>query len=153
MRRLFFYFDRLLAVISASSMVILMLVLLWQVISRYLLKNPSTITEELSRMLLIFMGSTGAVLSFMRKRHLALDLLYQRSSPKVQKVLREVSAVALVILGFIFLLGGILLIKEKWALGQTTAVLGFELKYFYFIIPFCGFLIMISPFNHPEEKS
>lgn len=152
LKHIYNWLERTLIYFSSGCMVLLLIVLLWQVLSRYLLKTPSTMTEELSRLLLIGMASTGAVLSFMRRKHLALDLLYQKSSPPLQKVLTEISAIAIFILGFILMVGGVLLIREKWDLGQTSAVLGFELIYFYFLIPICGFIIMISPFQHKEEN-
>lgn len=127
-------------------MFILLFVLLWQVFSRYVLKNPSTITEELSRLLLVAMASTGAVLSFIERKHLALDLLVQKSAPKTKKLLHEISAIATIILGLILTVGGIFLINEKWSLAQTSSMLGFRLVYFYFLIPFCGAIIMVSPF-------
>lgn len=133
-------------------MVVLFFVLLWQVLSRYLLSDPTTMTEELSRLLLIAMASTGAVLSFIKRRHLALDLVYQRSGPSMRKVLTEITAIATFIFGFILSVGGMLLIKTKWNLGQTSAMMGFDLIYFFFLIPICGFIIMLAPFQNKEVE-
>lgn len=127
-------------------MMILLFVLLWQVISRYVLKNPSTVTEELSRLLLVVMASTWAVLSFIERKHLALDLLVQKATPERKIHFHEISAIATIIFGLILTVGGVLLIKEKWSLAQTSSMLGFRLVYFYFLIPFCGAIIILSPF-------
>lgn len=144
--------EKGLELISTGCLLSLFFVLIWQILSRYLLQTPSTFTEELARLLLIVMASTGAVLSFFKGKHLALDLLYQKSGPALQKHLKEIYAVATIILGLILTVGGIFLIQEKWTLGQTSAVLGFELVYFYFLVPFCGIGIMLSPFHTEGDQ-
>lgn len=144
------YAERLLIVLSSLCLGTLFIVLLWQILSRYLFESPSTLTEELSRLLLIAMASFGTTLCFLQRKHLALDLLYQLGSPGSKKLLREIAAVAITILGLILTVGGIYLIREKWSLGQTSAVIGFRLVYFYFIIPFCGLLITLSPYKKEE---
>lgn len=140
------YSERLLIVLSSSCLGTLFFVLLWQIISRYLFDSPSTFTEELSRLLLIAMASFGTTLCFMKRKHLALDLLLQLAPYKKKKILREIIAVGITLVGVILTVGGLYLIKEKWSLGQTSAVIGFELVYFYFLIPFCGILIMLAPY-------
>ena len=142
--------ERLLIVLSSLCLGTLFFILLWQILSRYLFDSPSTFTEELSRLLLIAMASFGTTLCFMKRKHLALDLLLQMSTPARKKILEEIIAVAITLLGFILTVGGIYLIKEKWSLGQTSAVIGFKLVYFYFLIPFCGVLIMLSPYKSEE---
>lgn len=146
-RKFYLYSERLLIVLSSTCLGTLFVVLIWQILSRYLFDSPSTFTEELSRLLLIAMASFGATLCFLKRKHLALDLLLQVSSPEKKKVLREIIAVAVFLIGVILTIGGIYLIKEKWSLGQTSAVIGFKLVYFYFLIPFCGILIALSPFK------
>ena len=61
---------------------ILVLDVLWQVISRYLLKSPSSFTDELARFLLIWVGILGAAYATGKKMHLAIDVLINRFNPK-----------------------------------------------------------------------
>lgn len=133
-------------------MISLLLILSWQVFSRYVLNNPSTVTEELSRLLLVVMGALGASFTFLEKKHLSLDLIANNASPKFRKFLTEFSGITVMLLGLIFIVGGSMMIFEKWSLGQTSAVLGYRLVYLYFLVPFCGIIILLSPFYTPEKK-
>lgn len=151
MRSLAKLLQKLLTLFSSACLVSLFFILLWQVFSRYVLKNPSTFTEELSRMLLVAMTLTGASLGFMQSKHLSLDLLLQKSSAKTKKNLMEFILVSQVILGIILLSGGLILLKEKWELGQISSVLGIKLVYYYLLLPFCGLSIMLAPFNEVEK--
>ena len=47
----------------------------WQVFTRFVLKSPSSFTEELARYSMIWLGLLGAAYCSGRKTHLALDLL------------------------------------------------------------------------------
>ena len=54
----------------------LLLTLCWQVVSRYLLAYPSTGTDEISRILLIWLGLLSAAYATGKQRHIAIDLLF-----------------------------------------------------------------------------
>ena len=62
---------RFLQLSTNSLMVVLLTVLTWQVVSRYVLQDPSTVTEELSRLLLMWLGTLGTALGFMLRKHLS----------------------------------------------------------------------------------
>ena len=66
-------------------MSVLVVDVLWQVISRYLLSSPSSFTDELAGFLLIWVGVLGAAYVAGRKEHLAIDILVQRSPPARQR--------------------------------------------------------------------
>ena len=53
---------------------------LWQVFSRFILQDPSSITEELARYMLIWIGILGAAYVAGQKMHLAIDLLSTKLS-------------------------------------------------------------------------
>lgn len=134
-------------------MSLLFVVLLWQVGSRYLLNDPSTITEELARLMLMAMGMSGAVLCFFEQKHLSLDIFLQNSSSKTRLWLEIISSLTIMTLGLLLLVGGVLMIIEKWSLGQKSSVLGFQLVWMYFLLPICGALIIMSPFFKNEDKT
>lgn len=139
------YVEKTLKFVTASVMVLLLLILSWQVFSRYVLNDPSTVTEELSRLFLITLGILGTALTFLQKKQLSLDLFVEKSSLKNKQRMEVAKDVAVMLLGVILFVGGIMMIKEKWSLGQTTPVLGFRLVYLYFLLPITGLIIFLSP--------
>lgn len=131
---------------TGSLMMILLVTLTWQVFSRYVLKNPSTVTEELSRILLMWLASLGTALGFLGRQHIAFDLLSEKCSGKNRRRLREVSDVCVVLFGLLMLVGGSALVWQKWSLGQTSAVMKLPYVYVYLVMPIAGFFITLAPF-------
>ena len=74
--------DKSLEWLLVFLMSILVLDVLWQVASRYIMNSPSSYTDELAGFLLIWVGLFGAAYVAGKREHLAIDLLLQRSSDK-----------------------------------------------------------------------
>ncbi|MEZ5070890.1 MAG: TRAP transporter small permease [Bacteroidales bacterium] len=144
--------DRLLESTLVLLMSALVLDVLWQVVSRYLLSSPSSFTDELAGYLLIWVGVLGAAYVAGKQEHLAIDILLQRSSPRRQRILR------ILIHSFIFLfaastmvLGGIVLVYSRFALDVRSAALQLPLGYVYMILPLSGLLILYYETVHLLE--
>ena len=75
---------------------------LWQVFSRFILQNPSSITEELARYMLIWLGILGASYVAGQKMHLAIDLLSTKLNTKNKSYL-EITIQVFVLLFAFFL--------------------------------------------------
>ncbi len=80
--------NRVLEIFLVFLVSILVIDVLWQVFSRYLLSSPSSFTDELAGFLLIWVGVLGAAYVAGRQEHLAIDILIQKSSPARQKKLQ-----------------------------------------------------------------
>ncbi|NOR54155.1 MAG: TRAP transporter small permease subunit [Candidatus Aminicenantes bacterium] len=70
--------DKILEWILIALMAANVLNVLWQVFTRFVLKNPSSFTEELARYLLIWVGLLGASYVAGQKMHLAIPVLVER---------------------------------------------------------------------------
>ena len=127
----------------ALLMTLLVLDVIWQVITRFLLNNPSSFTDELARFLLIWLGLLGAALVSGHKMHLAIDLLSDRiSNPRSQKYLAIFIEFVIVVTSLsIMVFGGSKLVYTIWSLGQTSTALQVPLSVVYSILPFSGLLI------------
>ena len=67
------YLDRGLEWITVLVMGILVVDVVWQVITRFALNNPSNWTEELATYLMIWVGLLGAAVALRRRAHLGID--------------------------------------------------------------------------------
>ena len=76
---------------------VMVIAVCWQVITRYILNNPSTVTEEALRYLLIWVTMVGGAYAYGRRKHLAITALSKRLSFKGQKIL-DIFVQAMVIL-------------------------------------------------------
>ncbi|MCY4159305.1 MAG: TRAP transporter small permease [Bacteroidetes bacterium] len=134
--------DRFLSVFVATLMATLVLDVLWQVFTRFILGNPSSWTEELARYLMIWVGLIGAAYAAGRRMHLSVDLLPNALSGNRATTLRIVieSFVLLFAVTALFA-GGIRLVWVMLTLGQTSASLQLPLGYVYLAVPLSGLFI------------
>lgn len=141
--------NRVLEVFLVVLMSVLVVDVLWQVISRYLLSSPSSFTDELAGFLLIWVGVLGAAYVSGKKEHLAIDILLQRSPPERKHRLQ----VLIHILVFFFALtvmvvGGIILMYTRFVLEVKSAALQLPLGYVYIVLPISGLIIMFYELFH-----
>lgn len=142
MNKLICRLDSALKWTLAGLMLSIVLVVGWQVVSRYLLNAPSSITEELSRCLLIWIGMLGAALAYRTGVHLGLDIVTQRFNARNrQRLAMLVSAAVVVFAIAVMVIGGGNLVALTYELNQMSAALDIRMAYIYMIIPFSGSII------------
>tara|TARA_B100000989_G_C19291356_1_gene364489 strand:- start:35 stop:517 length:483 start_codon:yes stop_codon:yes gene_type:complete len=147
--------DRGLEAFLAFLMGFMILNVLWQVFSRYVMGAPSSFTEELARYLLIWIGLLGAAYASGKGLHLAMNLFHDKLSDKAKVRLEIILEVLIIIFSFSFLIvGGIRLVYLTFYLGQISAALEMPLGFVYLIIPISGvFFIFYSIDNIRIKRS
>lgn len=133
--------DRALGILLVVLMALMVANVLWQVASRYLVRDPSTFTDELSRFLLIWTGLLGAAYATGRRLHLAIDLLPSRARPPYRRWYQVFIAGTGALFGLVMALGGGWLVYTVSYLGQTSAALGLPMGSVYIALPLSGLLI------------
>lgn len=135
--------DKILELALVTIMAVMVVNVLWQVGSRYLLQSPSSFTDELARYLLIWLSMLGASYVTGKRMHLSIDLLMQRSSPERQKKLNTLiySIVAIFAL-LVMVVGGSRLVYVVSSLGQTSPALEIPLAVVYIVLPIGGLIII-----------
>ncbi len=136
------WLDRSLAVLVATLMAALVLDVLWQVFTRFILRDPSSWTEELARYLMIWVGLIGAAYAAGRRMHLSVDLLPGALTGNRAHTLRIfIESLVLVFALAALFAGGVRLVWVMLKLGQTSASLQLPLGYVYLAVPISGLLI------------
>ena len=134
--------DAWLGVALVALMGGLVVLVCWQVFTRFVLRDPSSYTEEAARFVLIWLGLLGAARALGQRMHLAIDLLARRFPALGQ--LTTVSSLA-VCAGFsaaVLGVGGWRLVALTLDLGQTSPALGWQLGYVYLALPVSGALMI-----------
>ena len=134
--------DAVMRFLMAISMLILVVFGTWQIFSRWVLKDPSTFTDELLRYVLIIAGFIGSAYCFYRDEHLALTLVTDKAKGPFKTVLNifiEVCILFFVI--YVFIFGGIKLASTA---TNVSSVMHIPMKTLYLIEPVCGVLIVIA---------
>jgi TRAP-type C4-dicarboxylate transport system permease small subunit len=136
------FIDKLLEWMLVFFMSILVIDVLWQVISRYIMNSPSSFTDELAGFLLIWVGLLGAAYVAGRREHLAIDLMIQRSSPRRKFHLEMIISVTIIAFAIVvMIIGGTWLVYTRFYLSVKSAALGLPLGIVYLVLPISGVLI------------
>lgn len=136
--------DRALETLVMIVVAVLVLDVLWQVFTRFILNNPSTWTEELAVFMLIWVSLLGAAVALGRGAHLGIDYFVGKL-PERTRLCTEifvffcVSAFSLLVM----LIGGSDLVRSTLELGQESPALGVKMGYVYLAIPISGFFLTL----------
>ncbi|RIJ46559.1 TRAP transporter small permease [Maribellus luteus] len=135
--------DKIIEIVLVALMSILVIDVLWQVFSRYVLSAPSSFTDELAGFLLIWVGLLGSAYVAGKNEHLAIDLLLQKMKGMKKRRLQIIinSIVGLFAL-FVMVIGGAWLVYTRFYLGVNSAALALPLGYVYLVVPVSGLLII-----------
>lgn len=135
--------DSILANFLVVIMAAIVLNVLWQVTSRFLLGSPSAFTDELARYLMIWVGVLGAAYVSGKNMHVAIDVLPTRLSLSSQRRLKFIVRM-LVILFCVcaMVIGGSRLVYITHILDQNSPALQLPLSVVYAVIPLSGALII-----------
>ena len=128
---------------------LLVLDVLFQVFSRYILGTSFTWTEEFARFSLIWLTILGAAYLNGKREHLSMDFLYQKLSvanKRKASILIEVFIFLFALI--VMVVGGFNLVYTTLHLEQLSGTLRIPLGYIYAIMPFSGLLIMCYSVYH-----
>lgn len=135
--------DGLLRLGIVAVFLVLLVCVTWQVVSRYLLGTPSTVTDELARFLFMWLALIGGAYTYGQGRHLAIDLLPHSLTGAKRRLIETV--ITLLIAGFAALImvwGGGQLMQRTLASGQISPALQLPMGWVYGAIPLSGLIIL-----------
>jgi len=138
--------DKFLEMLLMITVAILVVDVLWQVFTRFVMGKPSSWTEELATFLLIWVSLLGAAVALGRGAHLGIDY-FTHKLPKRNRIQTELFVFALVSMFslLVMVIGGISLVRQTLALEQISVALHIPMGYVYLAIPISGaFLLLYS---------
>jgi TRAP-type C4-dicarboxylate transport system permease small subunit len=150
--------DRALERFLVVLMIVMVLNVLWQVFTRFVLGSPATFTEELARYILIWVGMFGAAYVAGKKMHLSIDYVTGKMSPTTRYWIEYFIHGCVFAFGlFGMVIGGVYLVYLTLLLEQTSAALQMPLGVVYLAIPASGLLIMYysasAMYEHAVKKT
>ncbi len=133
--------DKIIEVMCTAIMGYMVLAVCWQVITRFVLKNPSTVTEEILRYLLVWTTMVGGVYASARRKHLSINMLAKKLPPRAQKLLDIfVQAVVIAFCVVVMIVGDLRLVETTF--DQISSALRLPMPYVYASILVGGVLII-----------
>jgi TRAP-type C4-dicarboxylate transport system permease small subunit len=137
------FLNHILEPFLVTAISVLVLVVLWQVFSRYVLQSPSTATDEVARFLLMWLTLLGAAWVVGQRGHLAIDLLSDKLSQGKALWLERVLICLMALFTFaVLIVGGINLVHVTLRLAQSSTVLQVPMGYVYLALPVSGLFML-----------
>lgn len=134
--------NGILNLLAGGSLVAMVVLTTYQVITRYVFSAPSTWSEELVGYLFAWSTLFGAAIVSGERGHMNIPVIVERFSPAGQKILNIFSEViALAFSAAILVYGGITV--SQLAMGQQTSSLGVAVGVFYWVMPVCGVVMVL----------
>lgn len=144
MKKVIEILHKIVAKICIVLMAAIVIDVTWQVVTRFILKNPSSFTEELAGFLLIWIGLLGASHALYTRAHLGIDILtYKLKGPKKQSVEILVYTLVALFALFVMVIGGIRLVNLTLTLRQVSPAMGIPMGYVYLVLPISGILMIL----------
>jgi len=135
--------TKILEILLIGLMSIIVIDVSWQIFTRFILKDPSSYTEELAGFLLIWIGLLGASYALYTKAHLGIDILMTKLKGARRRIAEIVIyTIVLLFALFILVIGGIKLVNITFDLNQISAAMGIPMGYVYLVLPLTGSLMM-----------
>ena len=94
--------DRFIGAVCGVTMAIMMLLVLQQVLFRYVLKIPSPATQEIAIYCMVYVAMLGSVLAIRHKTHVAVNFVVDRLPPRFASAVRIISY--LIVIAFFVIL-------------------------------------------------
>ena len=137
------FVDNVLKVITVALVAAICLVVILQILTRFILNNPSSWSEEISRYLLIWITFLGGSMGLTTGAHMGLVVVTEKiESEKIQLVLHIFAYAVCALIGYIFVRYGY--IYTLSGMKRTMMCCKIPIGYVYMIMPFSGLVIVIN---------
>ena len=127
MRTLTHILNKILAGCCCIILAIMVFCVTWQVIARFIFNAPSTVLDEFTQILFMWMILLGGVYTAGLKKHLAIDLLAQKLP----------AASVLTLDSFIHIV-----VEKAQHVGQISPVLKWPMDKVYWVMPVSGLILV-----------
>jgi len=150
MERIYLILNKIVESFLVLIFSLLVLDVVWQVVSRYVVGQSSSFTEEFARFALIWLTVLGAAyINGQREGHLSMDYLLSKLPLKKRNRRQRIIQVIMAIFALVvMIIGGGNLVYTTLSLGQISPALLVPLGYVYAIVPISGVIIIFFSFYH-----
>lgn len=136
-----FILDKILEVLGTITLGIMTVLVVYQVVTRYVFNAPSAFSEALSQYLFVWMIMFGSAYVYGSLEHLTIDILKDKFPPKMNMVVEIVTNVCL----FVFILLVCVYGGWKYTSSQIARIdpsLHISMAILYASVPFTGVITL-----------
>ena len=133
--------NKILEILGTVTLGIMTVLVVYQVITRYVFNAPSHFSEALSQYLFVWMIMFGSAYVYGSREHLTIDLLKDKFSPKLNMIVEVIANVCL----FAFILLVCVYGGWKYTASQVNRIdpsLHISMAILYTSVPFTGVITL-----------
>lgn len=133
--------NKIFEVISTAILAVMTVLVVYQVVTRYVFNAPSAISEILSQYLFVWMIMFGSAYVYGSHEHLTIDIIKDKFSPKVNMIVEIITNVALfAFIAVVCVYGGYLYTVKS--APQVDPQLGISKAVLYSSLPITGVITL-----------
>ncbi|WP_105616557.1 TRAP transporter small permease [Vallitalea okinawensis] len=126
--------------IAMFFLAIMTIIISYQVFCRYFLNYTPSWSEEVSLLLMVWMGFLGIALGVIKGVHIGIEFFASILPHQIQKVLFIVDDLLVALFGASLLIYGYELVEKT--MSSKLPATGWPAATLYALVPFCGLLII-----------
>jgi len=135
--------TKILEKVLTVLMAVIVIDVTWQIFTRFVLRDPSSFSEELAGFLLIWIGLLGASYALYTRAHLGIDILTHNLTDLKRKISEiTIYVIVSIFAFFVLVFGGLKLVILTFTLNQISPALGIAMGYVYVVLPLTGLLMI-----------
>ncbi|MEO1011278.1 MAG: TRAP transporter small permease [Bacteroidota bacterium] len=150
MQKVYTFLNRFIETFLVLIFGLLVIDVVWQVVSRYVVGQSSSFTEEFARFALIWLTLLGAAfINGTQEGHLAMDFLLSKLPPEKKRRRQKIIQWAMALFALVVMvIGGGNLVYTTLKLGQISPALNVPLGLVYTMVPLSGLIIIFFCIYH-----
>lgn len=143
--------DKVLEKICCILLAIMVVLIFWQVFTRYVLGHPSVFSEALAKYLFIWLIFFSMAYVFGKREHMAIEFFADKLSKKKRLILDNLNQVLIILFSSgVLIYGGIF--TTIYQMQKIDATLQIPMGYIYMIVPISGLLVIFYCINNIREN-
>mgnify|MGYP001624035145 FL=1 len=137
MKKLKQMIDKAVEWFSIALVIVMVLLVLWQVIARYLLNSPSSFSEALTRYLFVWLVLITSTYAFGSREHMYISALNDRLRGKIRTVVNIlIEVLTILFAACVMVFGGSIITRMQMV--SLDSSLHIPMGVVYAVIPVCG---------------
>lgn len=142
MKSLRSFLDKIIIGICVILFAFMTVVGTYQILTRYVFKAPSTVSEELISYSFAWMSMFAASYIFGKRDHMRMVFFVEKYNKKTQTLIGILSEIVILAFAALVLIWGGISITSL-TMTQTTPALRISMGYVYSVIPTCGLITAV----------
>lgn len=142
MKKLTQILDKILEVVLCIMIVFMVFGCVWQIITRFIIQDPSDWTEEFVRYTLIWTTMLGVPYAYGKDKHISIGFVTATFPPKGLAMDKLFNDILILIISAVIMVGGGVMVTSN-AIGQVSAALQIPMQVYYAGVPVCGVLMIL----------